>query len=51
MGNFAALMEAVVAAKPSALKGIYLKKITLTSTMGPGIKVDVNAASALRTEH
>lgn len=50
MGNFAALMEAVVAAKPSALKGVYLKKITLTSTMGPGIKVDTNTASALRSE-
>lgn len=50
MGNFAALMEAVVAAKPAAIKGIYLKKITLTSTMGPGVKVDPNSASALRSE-
>jgi large subunit ribosomal protein L1 len=45
MQNFSALMEAIVAAKPAAVKGIYLKKITLTSTMGPGVKVDINAAS------
>ena len=45
MQNFTALMEAIVAAKPAAVKGIYLKKITLTPTMGPGIKVDIAAAS------
>ena len=39
--NFSALMEAIVKAKPSALKGQYLKSITLTSTMGPGVKVSV----------
>ena len=39
--NFDALMEAIVKAKPSALKGQYLKSITLTSTMGPGVKVSV----------
>ncbi len=50
VGNLTALMEAVVAAKPAALKGIYLKKITLTSTMGPGIKVDISSASNLRSE-
>lgn len=38
--NFDALMEAIVKAKPSALKGQYLKSITLTSTMGPGVKVN-----------
>ena len=37
--NFNALMDAIVKAKPSALKGQYLKSITLTSTMGPGVKV------------
>ena len=37
--NFSALMEAIVKAKPSALKGQYLRSITLTSTMGPGVKV------------
>ena len=37
--NFNALMDAIVKAKPSALKGQYLRSITLTSTMGPGVKV------------
>ena len=35
-----AIMDAIVKAKPSALKGQYIKNITLTSTMGPGVKVD-----------
>ena len=39
--NFNALMEAIVKAKPSALKGQYLRSITLSSTMGPGVKVNV----------
>lgn len=39
--NFNALMEAIVKAKPSAVKGQYLRSITLTSTMGPGVKVSV----------
>ena len=38
--NFNALMEAIVKAKPSTLKGQYLRSITLTSTMGPGVKVN-----------
>ena len=37
--NFGTLMEAIIKAKPSALKGQYLRSITLTSTMGPGVKV------------
>ena len=39
--NFDALMAAIVKAKPSALKGQYLRSITLSSTMGPGVKVSV----------
>ena len=39
--NFNALMDAIVKAKPSALKGQYLRSITLASTMGPGVKVSV----------
>ena len=39
--NFNALMDAIVKARPSALKGQYLRSITLTSTMGPGVKVSV----------
>ena len=39
--NFNALMDAIVKARPSALKGQYLRSITLASTMGPGVKVSV----------
>lgn len=39
--NLNALMDAIVKAKPSNLKGQYLKSITLASTMGPGVKVSV----------
>ena len=38
--NFAALMEAVIRAKPPASKGTYLKSLYLTTTMGPSIKLD-----------
>jgi len=38
--NFSALIDALVKAKPSAAKGTYLKSITLSSTMGPGIKIN-----------
>ena len=40
--NFHALMDAIVKAKPSSLKGQYLKSVTLTATMGPGVKLNVN---------
>ena len=40
--NFNALMEAIVKAKPAAAKGQYIKSVTLTSTMGPGVKVVYN---------
>ncbi len=39
--NLNTLLEAIVKAKPSTLKGQYLKSITLSSTMGPGVKVSV----------
>ena len=38
--NFDALMGAIIKAKPSALKGQYLRSITLSTTMGPGVKVN-----------
>lgn len=38
--NFKTLMDAVVKAKPSAAKGQYLRSVTITSTMGPGIKIN-----------
>jgi len=40
-------MEAVKAAKPSTTKGVFVKSVTFTSTMGPGIRVDPIAAQAL----
>jgi large subunit ribosomal protein L1 len=45
--NAHAVIEAVVKAKPAAAKGKYVKRITLTSTMGPGINVDLAEAEAL----
>ncbi len=45
--NFTALMDALLRAKPSGAKGQYLKKIVIAPTMGPGIRVDVNAAQNL----
>jgi large subunit ribosomal protein L1 len=38
--NFTALIEAVIKAKPAAAKGQYLKSVTITTTMGPGIKLN-----------
>ncbi len=38
--NFRTLMDAIVKAKPAAAKGTYIKSVTVTSTMGPGIKVN-----------
>jgi len=43
--NFNTLLDAVVKAKPAATKGQYLKKIALSSTMGPGVRVDVGSVS------
>ena len=37
--NFTTLMDAIVKAKPAAAKGVYVKSVTLASTMGPGVKV------------
>lgn len=39
--NFQALMGAILKAKPASLKGTYLKSVTLSSTMGPGVRVNV----------
>lgn len=40
LDNFQALMSAIIKAKPAAAKGRYLKSVVLSSTMGPGIKVN-----------
>lgn len=44
--NVRAFLGAIVKVKPTGVKGAYLKKISLSSTMGPGIKVSVSEASA-----
>jgi large subunit ribosomal protein L1 len=47
VGNILALMDALIKAKPQTSKGTYVKKISLSSTMGPGINLDVPAVQAL----
>ena len=44
--NIRALVDALNKAKPAGAKGIYMKKISLSSTMGPGVKVDLTSLSA-----
>ena len=39
--NFNTLMDAITKARPSAVKGQFLRSITMTSTMGPGVKLNV----------
>jgi large subunit ribosomal protein L1 len=46
MENVTTLIDAIVRAKPAAAKGTYLRSITLTSTMGPGVKVDPSRVKA-----
>jgi large subunit ribosomal protein L1 len=47
--NLAALMESIVAARPQDTKGTYIRSATITTTMGPGIPLDVAAVQALKT--
>jgi len=49
LDNMAALLEAVKKAKPASSKGTYVRKITVATTMGPGIKLDTAQALALET--
>jgi large subunit ribosomal protein L1 len=39
--NLLALVDALLKAKPSAAKGTYIKKVTISSTMGPGVRLDI----------
>ena len=43
MDNLNAFMAEILKAKPNSLKGVYVKKITISSSMGPGIKIDKNS--------
>jgi large subunit ribosomal protein L1 len=42
--NFIALLGTLIRLKPASSKGAYIKSITVSSTMGPGVKIDVNDA-------
>ncbi len=44
--NFKVLMSAIIKAKPAAAKGIYLRSVTIASTMGPGVKIAANRLEA-----
>jgi len=48
--NYATALDEILRAKPSAAKGKYLKKVTLATTMGPGVPVDPNVVKNLRNE-
>ena len=48
--NYAAALDEVLRAKPSAAKGKYLRKVTFSTTMGPGVPVDPNVVKGLRAE-
>ncbi|MFN3886684.1 MAG: 50S ribosomal protein L1 [Aquabacterium sp.] len=45
-GNLAALLEALTKLKPASSKGVYLRKVAVSSTMGVGVRVDVNSITA-----
>jgi large subunit ribosomal protein L1 len=44
--NIKAFVDAVVKAKPAGAKGTYLKRVSISSTMGPGVKVDASTVSS-----
>jgi large subunit ribosomal protein L1 len=48
--NLAALMEAIKKARPASSKGAYIKRVTLTTTMGPGIKIDASQSQAMELQ-
>ena len=47
--NFKAALHAVIKAKPSAAKGKYIKSVTISTTMGPGVKIDPSHAKDFET--
>jgi large subunit ribosomal protein L1 len=44
--NFNSIMEIIYKAKPQTAKGVYVKNVTVSTTMGPGIKVDLAELAA-----
>lgn len=46
--NFTAIFDTMMKVKPSAAKGVYMKNIAVTSTMGPGVKVDASSFTAVK---
>jgi large subunit ribosomal protein L1 len=48
LGNLGALMEAINTARPSGARGQYIRSVTIAPTMGPGVRIDLAAANALR---
>jgi large subunit ribosomal protein L1 len=48
--NYAAVLDEVLRIKPSAAKGKYLKKVTVATTMGPGVPIDPNVIKGFKTE-
>jgi len=50
MANFKTIMETLIKAKPAAAKGQYVRSVTVSSTMGPGVKVSTTRAAALDKE-
>jgi len=44
--NVSAFLGAIMKAKPTGAKGVYMQRVTLSSTMGPGVKIDVSEATA-----
>ncbi|MDB5477893.1 MAG: ribosomal protein [Alphaproteobacteria bacterium] len=50
LANIKALVEALLRAKPASSKGVYLQKISISSTMGPGVKVDVSEFGSAGTK-
>jgi len=48
VGNATALIDALVRAKPSSAKGTYLKKISISTTMGPGVRIDPSSVEVAK---
>jgi large subunit ribosomal protein L1 len=48
--NASALIDTVIRAKPASTKGVYMKKVTVSTTMGPGLNIDPHSPLALKTD-